>query len=75
VVLPDIGGLDLAEQFAKLRPAVPVLCMSGYSDRLWQRNQLTPHFLQKPFGAATILKEIRRLLDIATPGPTTPDRN
>jgi CheY-like chemotaxis protein len=68
VVMPELGGLELAEQFAKLRPAVPVLWMSGYSERLWLHNQPTPHFLQKPFGAATILKEIRSLLDNSAAG-------
>jgi FixJ family two-component response regulator len=65
--MPELGGLELAEQFAKVRPAVPVICMSGYSDRLLRRSQLTPHMLQKPFAAATMLKEIRGLLDYPAP--------
>jgi two-component system, cell cycle sensor histidine kinase and response regulator CckA len=69
VVMPELGGLELAEQFAKLRPAASVLCMSGYSDRLWQGKERAAHFLQKPFGAATMLKEIRSLLDNSAAGP------
>jgi two-component system, cell cycle sensor histidine kinase and response regulator CckA len=70
VVMPDLGGVDLAEQFAKLRPGVPVLCMSGYSDRLWRRNDLVVHFLQKPFASGTILKQIRQLLDSRRKSPS-----
>jgi two-component system, cell cycle sensor histidine kinase and response regulator CckA len=63
VIMPELGGLELAEQFAKVRPGIPLLCMSGYSDRLWRRSDLSVHFLQKPFAAGTFLKEIRKLLD------------
>jgi two-component system, cell cycle sensor histidine kinase and response regulator CckA len=64
VVMPDTGGLELVEQFAKLRPGTRALYMSGYGDRLWRRDQANVHCIQKPFAAGAILREIRKLLDL-----------
>jgi len=61
VVMPEMGGIDLGEDFAALRPGVPVLHMSGYTDRLWKTNT-TPNFIQKPFTPTALLTEVRRLL-------------
>jgi two-component system cell cycle sensor histidine kinase/response regulator CckA len=61
VVMPEMGGVDLGEDFAALRPEVPVLHMSGYTDRLW-KSGTTPNFIQKPFTATALLTRIRRLL-------------
>jgi len=61
VVMPKMGGIDLGEDFAALRPGVPVLHMSGYTDRLW-KSSTTPNFIQKPFTPTALLTEVRRLL-------------
>jgi CheY-like chemotaxis protein len=61
VVMPEMGGVDLGEDFAALRLGVPVLHMSGYTDRLW-KSGTTPNFIQKPFTATALLTQIRRLL-------------
>jgi len=63
LVMPELGGLDLVEEFARLHPEAAVLCMSGYSDRLWRREGGRVHYVHKPFTARTILTEIRELLD------------
>ena len=39
LVMPEMGGFDLVGQFGSLRPHVPVLCMSGYSERLWRKGR------------------------------------
>src|SRR5262249_19772317 len=49
LVMPGMSGLDLASQFAKVRPGVPVLYMSGYSDRLWRHKGTELNLVQKPF--------------------------
>jgi CheY-like chemotaxis protein len=65
VVMPGMGGLELGAQFALDRPGVPILYMSGYSDRLWARKEMEPNLIQKPFTTNTLLKAIRRQLDSA----------
>ncbi|MBV9742204.1 MAG: PAS domain S-box protein, partial [Acidobacteriia bacterium] len=61
IVMPEVGGLDLAEQMAKLRPGIAILCVSGYSDVLWRRDDLSIQFMQKPFASGTLLREVRKL--------------
>ena len=61
VVMPETGGLELADQFAERFPGVPILFMSGYTDRLWSRSHI--NFIQKPFSSQALLARIRELLD------------
>ena len=67
IVMPEMGGVDLVGQFNSLRPHVPVLCMSGYSERLWRKGDLTG-YLQKPFTPLMLLTQVRTLLDIGEIG-------
>jgi PAS domain S-box-containing protein len=67
VVMPGMGGLELAVEFAKVRPGVPILFMSGYSDRLWARQEMESNLIQKPFTTTALLTEIRRKLDVPAP--------
>jgi PAS domain S-box-containing protein len=63
VVMPETGGLELADQFAARFPGVPILFMSGYTDRLWSRQNI--NFIQKPFNSLALLTRVRSLLDEA----------
>jgi two-component system cell cycle sensor histidine kinase/response regulator CckA len=57
-----MSGLELAEQLAPLR----TLFISGYSAEAFARRGGLPEdssFLEKPFDHATLLGEIRSLLD------------
>ena len=65
--MPEMGGIDLVGEFSSLRPHVPVLCMSGYSERLWRKGDLTS-YLQKPFTPVMLLTQIRSLLDLGQMG-------
>jgi PAS domain S-box-containing protein len=61
VVMPKIGGPELAE-----RLALPVVFMSGYSgDRIAHSDMLKPGtaFIQKPFTAGDLKRKIRSVLD------------
>jgi two-component system cell cycle sensor histidine kinase/response regulator CckA len=63
-VMPEMGGAELAAQFADCRPGVPVLCMSGYSAMVWPgADAAEASFLQKPFTPAALLMRVRALLD------------
>jgi PAS domain S-box-containing protein len=62
VVMPKMGGAELAEEFFAAWPAVPVLCMSGYTDRLGKVPARAASYVQKPFTPAVLLGKIRELL-------------
>jgi len=63
VVMPEVGGVELAAQFATVYPGVPILYMSGYNDRLWMHSETEVNFIQKPFASPALLTRIRELLD------------
>ncbi|HET8921726.1 MAG TPA: response regulator [Candidatus Acidoferrum sp.] len=68
VIMPEMGGKQLAEQLAKLRPATKVLYMSGYSDDgIVESGILATEmaFLEKPFTRDVLLRKVRRILDEA----------
>jgi PAS domain S-box-containing protein len=64
VVMPEVGGVELAAQFAVVYPGVPILYMSGYNDRLWLHDNTAVNFIQKPFSSPELLARIRDLLDV-----------
>ena len=73
VVLPKMGGPELAEHARRLRPNLPVLYASGYSDDVMLQKQLLvgdAALLQKPYTLVTLPKKVREVLDAAsTPHP------
>jgi len=66
VVLPEMGGRDLAERLALTRPEMQVLYVSGYTDdAIVHHGVLEPGvaFLQKPFATADFVRKVREVLD------------
>ncbi len=66
VVMPQMGGKELADQLKILRPDVKVLYVSGYTDNaIVHQGVLDPgtHFLQKPFSPKTLSDKVREVLD------------
>jgi two-component system cell cycle sensor histidine kinase/response regulator CckA len=66
VVMPKMGGPQLAEQLAASRPTMHVLFVSGYAESTILRRgvvDLQNGFLQKPFSLRTLAAKIRRVLD------------
>jgi two-component system, cell cycle sensor histidine kinase and response regulator CckA len=66
VVMPEMSGRELAEQFVSLRPGAKVLFMSGYTDdAIIRRAVLRPGaaYLQKPFSPDTLARKVREVLD------------
>jgi CheY-like chemotaxis protein len=65
VVMPHMGGYELARRLAERRPQAKVLYVSGYTTR-----QLLPAtalaggagFLQKPFSEDTLTLKVREVL-------------
>jgi DNA-binding NtrC family response regulator len=59
--MPKMEGTELATEFAKLRPGIPTLFMSGYTDhRLLEQIPRTnrPTVLQKPLNLHSLLAAI-----------------
>jgi PAS domain S-box-containing protein len=66
VVMPQMGGKELADQLKILRPDIKVLYTSGYTDdAIVHHGVLEPgiHFLQKPFSLKTLSHKVREVLD------------
>ncbi len=66
VVMPDMGGRQLAEALTARRPGLKVLFMSGYTDDTVLRDGLASadrSFLQKPFSVAALGRRVREVLD------------
>ena len=66
LVMPNIGGRELAQRLTPLRPGMKVLFMSGYSEHsaldIEATNQ-SATILQKPFSLDALARLVRRVLD------------
>jgi two-component system, cell cycle sensor histidine kinase and response regulator CckA len=65
VVMPHMGGRELAERLKPLRPEARVLFVSGYTDDAVLRHgvfQDEVHFLQKPFSPQDLESKVREVL-------------
>jgi signal transduction histidine kinase len=70
VVMPGMGGRELADRILERWPGIRVLFSSGYTDDMVIRQRLLASetaFLQKPYSAAGLARKLRELLD-APPG-------
>ena len=66
VVMPVLGGRQLAVRLLVLHPEMKVLFQSGYTDDSVIRHgvlQEKVHFLQKPYTPAALAMKVREVLD------------
>jgi DNA-binding NtrC family response regulator len=78
VVMPNLGGPDLATRLLEARPGLKVLYMSGYSEFISAgHGDIGPltYFLQKPFSLESLGRKVREVLDevsLNTESPQVP---
>jgi nitrogen-specific signal transduction histidine kinase/ActR/RegA family two-component response regulator len=66
VVMPDLGGREMAARLAEQWPDVPVLFTSGYTGMDVVRRGLLEEgreFLQKPLAPEALARKVREMLD------------
>ena len=67
VVMPLMGGLQLAQQLKSEHPDMKVLYTSGYldNDNFREEAESGAEFMQKPFTPVDLTQQVRRVLAIA----------
>jgi PAS domain S-box-containing protein len=68
VIMPELGGRELASRLAQKHPELKVLYMSGYMDAASLPNsslETNLSFLQKPFTPDALARKVREVLDTA----------
>jgi len=66
VVMPQMGGGELAQRLGEQRPGLRVLFISGYTDDAVVRHGVRERgsaFLQKPFSLDSFSRRVREVLD------------
>ena len=65
VVMPELGGREVAERALKLRPGLKVMFMSGHTQDVVLKEgvQKGTAFLQKPFTPVGLAQKVRETLD------------
>jgi CheY-like chemotaxis protein len=70
MVMPEMGGRELAERLQASRPEARVLYISGYMDVDHEALTEGMAFLQKPFTIDRLSRKVREALDVTRrPGP------
>jgi two-component system, cell cycle sensor histidine kinase and response regulator CckA len=71
LIMPDLGGRELAERARERAPDLPILYTSGYSRDVGPFREMLAHgehFLAKPFGPAGLARKVREVLDLPVHG-------
>src|SRR5262249_17851815 len=66
VVMPGMGGRELAERLTATRPRLRLMFMSGYTDDAVIRHGVLERntaFIQKPFRPEALAQKVREVLD------------
>ena len=61
LAMPGMSGQELVRRVRELRPGVPILYVSGYSDVELSPQEL-PFLIPKPYGIATLLERVEQAL-------------
>ena len=63
--MPKLTGLDLAREVLRIRPDIPILLCTGFSEKITpdHMKELGMGLLMKPYGMRQISEEVRKILD------------
>jgi CheY-like chemotaxis protein len=64
IVMPRMGGHELARRLEASHPELPVLFMSGYSDETTINPALAGRLVTKPFSPRELTDAVRSALDV-----------
>jgi two-component system, cell cycle sensor histidine kinase and response regulator CckA len=68
ILMPKMGGIELAEQLSTLNADLKILYTSGYNDSgTGLRRVAGSRYLQKPYAMQNLARTLRELLDPAPP--------
>ncbi|HUQ15774.1 MAG TPA: PAS domain S-box protein [Gemmatimonadales bacterium] len=66
LVMPEMGGKELAERLRAHRPGLKILFMSGYTEKAIAADGVMPPntgFVEKPFTVEQLMRRLREILD------------
>ncbi len=66
VIMPVMGGREMADRLKLSRPATPILFMSGYTDDAAIRRGVSEHrdhYLEKPFELNSLARKVSEVLN------------
>jgi PAS domain S-box-containing protein len=65
IVMPRLGGIELAKRIAKFHPEIPILLATGYPDQQAVAESTAPQFelLRKPFAVGELISKVGSLLE------------
>jgi nitrogen-specific signal transduction histidine kinase len=64
LIMPEIGGRDLARRLLKQHPMMKPLFISGYDDEAMVSHRINPKYLlRRPYRQAGLVERVRDLLD------------
>lgn len=67
IVMPGMGGRELARRLLELRPGLPVLFLTGYRQEQTEGPLSEGRVFYKPFNASTLREAIQSLLESGGP--------
>jgi two-component SAPR family response regulator len=63
--MPNLTGVDFAKAVRRIRPDMPILICTGFSERITPDSlkELGIELLMKPYGLRQISEAVRKILD------------
>jgi CheY-like chemotaxis protein len=72
ILMPKMGGIELAERLSILQPELKVLYTSGYNDSSGSPKRVAgAGYLRKPYALEELARTVRHLLDARQGPPET----